>query len=170
MSKTVTENDNLLIFFAGHGYWDEKMKQGYWLPADASYDNSVDWIRNSTIQGYIGSINSKHTLLIADACFSGGIFKTRKAFNDASEGINKLYELSSRKAMTSGTLKEVPDESVFLKYLVKRLNENPEKYISAQDLFTSFRTAVLNNSPNVPQYGTIKDTGDEGGDFIFIKQ
>ncbi|MCD4792438.1 MAG: caspase family protein [Bacteroidales bacterium] len=170
LSKTVTENDNLLIFFAGHGYWDEKMKQGYWLPADASYDNSVDWIRNSTIQGYIGSINSKHTLLIADACFSGGIFKTRKAFNDASEGINKLYELSSRKAMTSGTLKEVPDESVFLKYLVKRLNENPEKYISAQDLFTSFRTAVLNNSPNVPQYGTIKDTGDEGGDFIFIKQ
>jgi len=33
-------------------------------------------------------------------------------------------------------------------------------------LFVSFREAVMNNSPNTPQYGTIQNAGDEGGDFI----
>ena len=41
---------------------------------------------------------------------------------------------------------------------------------AAEELFSSFKIAVLNNSPNIPQYGEIKDTGDEGGDFIFIKK
>lgn len=72
--------------------------------------------------------------------------------------------------MTSGTLKEVPDQSVFLQFLIKRLEENDQKYISSEELFSSMRTAVLNNSSNVPQYGEIKDSGDEGGDFIFIRR
>ena len=72
--------------------------------------------------------------------------------------------------MTSGTLKAVPDKSVFLEYMVKRLNDNEEKYLSAEKLFSSFREAVLNNSPNIPQYGTVQNAGDEGGDFIFIRR
>ena len=35
LATTIKANDSLLIFYAGHGYWDEKFKQGYWLPADA---------------------------------------------------------------------------------------------------------------------------------------
>jgi hypothetical protein len=62
----------------------------------------------------------------------------------------------------------VPDESVFIKYLVKRLDENEEKFLPSEILFSSFKTAVMNNSPNVPQYGVIQNVGDEGGDFIFI--
>ena len=140
------------------------------MPSDAKKSNTANWIRNSTIRDYLRTVKTKHTLLIADACFSGGIFKTRKAFSDAPKSIQKLYEYPSRKAMTSGTLKEVPDKSVFLLYLNKRLTENIQAFISAEELFGSFKIAVLNNSPNVPQYGEIKDTGDEGGDFIFIKR
>ena len=72
--------------------------------------------------------------------------------------------------MTSGTLDEVPDKSIFIEYLIKRLSENQEKYITSEQLFSNLRTAVLNNTPNVPQYGEIKETGDEGGDFIFIRR
>lgn len=170
LSKTVTEFDNLLIFYAGHGVWDEQFKKGYWLPADAQKDNRAYWFSNSDLKDYIGGIKSKHTLLIADACFSGGIFKTRDAFANASKSIKQFYELPSRKAMTSGALKTVPDESVFVKYMIKRLAENKDPFISSESLFSSFRQAVINNSPNgqVPQYGEIKETGDEGGDFIFI--
>ena len=166
----LTQYDNLIIFYAGHGYWDDERETGFWLPADADKISSVNWIRNSTIQDYVDDINTNHTLLITDACFAGSIFKSRGAFQDASIGVNKLYSLSSRKAMTSGTLEEVPDRSVFLEFLLKRLLENEKKYISASELFNSFRDAVLNNSPNIPQYGVIQDTGDEGGDFIFIKR
>lgn len=172
LSKKVTEYDNLLIFYAGHGVWDEQFKKGYWLPADAEKDNRAHWFSNSDLKDYIGGIKSKHTLLIADACFSGGIFKTRDAFANASRSIKQFYELPSRKAMTSGALKTVPDESVFIRYMIKRLEENQDPFFASETLFSSFRQAVINNSPNgqVPQYGEIKETGDEGGDFIFIKR
>ncbi len=170
LSRKVDDKDNVLIFYAGHGYWDEKFNTGYWFPRDARPPkvSKSAWFGNSTLRDYINGINSKHTLLIADACFSGGIFKSRVAFADATIGINKLQKLTSRKAMTSGTLTEVPDKSIFMKYLIQRLYENDDKYMTSESLFASFKTAVLNNSPNVPQYGTVQNAGDEGGDFIFI--
>lgn len=170
LSNIITDKDNLLIFYAGHGHWEERSGIGYWLPSDAKRSNTANWFRNSTLRDYISSISSNHTLLIADACFTGSIFKTRRAFSNSSIAIEKLYNLPSRKAMTSGTLEEVPDRSVFVEYLIKRLRENPEIYLSSETLFTSFRTAVMNNSPNLPQYGEINNTGDEGGDFIFIRK
>jgi hypothetical protein len=169
-AKKLTEEDNLLIFYAGHGYWDERLKQGYWLPVDASRNSRTEWISNGTIRDYVAGMAAKHTLLVSDACFSGGIFKTRDAFTKVSAATRELYRLPSRKAMTSGAMKEVPDRSVFVEYLIKRLKENKETLLPAETLFASFRQAVINNSPNsqIPQYGEIRETGDEGGDFIFV--
>ncbi|HEC43417.1 MAG TPA: caspase family protein [Bacteroides sp.] len=169
MSQYVTTQDNLLIFYAGHGHYDEKKNLGYWLPSDAVFTNTANWIRNSTIRDYIMSIQSKHTLLIADACFSGSIFKSR-SLDDAPKAIDRLYKYKSRKAMTSGTLTEVPDQSVFIQYLHKRLVENDQKFLASEFLFRSFKEAVLYNSNTNPQYGTIQGAGDEGGDFIFVKR
>ncbi len=169
ISKKITDKENVVIFYAGHGIWDERLKVGYWLPSDATINNKSNWIANSTIRDYIAGIQAKHTLLITDACFSGSIFKSRDA-GMSDYAMAKIYQLPSRKAMTSGTLSTVPDESKFMEYLLKRLNENKEKYLTAKQLFFSLETAVLNNTHTVPQYGTIQDTGDEGGDFVFIKQ
>ena len=169
LRSKLTPDDNLLIFYAGHGYWDEGMGVGYWLPKNASKDNPVDWIPNTDLTNYLGAIKTKHTLLVADACFSGGIFKTRSAFS-ATYAVEMLYQLNSRKAITSGTLTEVPDRSVFFQYLLKNLKENTNEYLSAEELFSKMRMAVINNSENVPQFGTIQNVGDEGGDFIFIKR
>ena len=127
---------------------------------------------NGTIRDYINGIRTRHTLLVTDACFSGGIFKTRAAFNDADRSTNELYKLPSRKALTSGTLKEVPDKSVFVKYLLKKLEENTDNYLSSQALYTQIRGPVTNNSPNaqVPVFGVIRETGDEDGEFIFVRR
>ena len=169
LRSKLTPEDNLLIFYAGHGYWDEGMGVGYWLPRNAAKSNPVDWIPNTDLTNYLGAIKTKHTLLIADACFCGGIFKTRSAFS-ATYAVEMLYQLNSRKAITSGTLTEVPDKSVFFQYLLKNLKENTGEYLSAEELFSKMRMAVINNSENVPQFGTIQNVGDEGGDFIFIKR
>jgi hypothetical protein len=169
LRSTITTDDNLLIFYAGHGYWDEGMGVGYWFPKDAAKNNPVNWIPNTDLTNYLGAIKSKHTLLVADACFSGGIFKTRAAFS-ATFAIEMLYQQNSRKAITSGYLKEVPDKSVFFQYFIKNLKENTNDYLSAEELFSKMRMAVINNSENIPQFGTIQNVGDEGGDFIFIKR
>ncbi len=169
MRSEVSQEDNLLIYYAGHGWWDEEMSTGYWLPHDADRDNPVNWLPNTDLTNYLNVLKSKHTLLIADACFSGGIFKSRSAFNNVMS-VERLYKLTSRKAMTSGTLNEVPDRSVFIEYLIKRLDSNKQKYLPSEQLYSSLKEAVINNSPNIPQYGTIQNVGDEGGDFIFIRR
>lgn len=164
--------DNLLIFYAGHGYWDKQLEQGYWLPADAEPNRRSSWLSNGTLRDYIGGINARHTLLITDACFSGGIFKSRAVFENASTAIETLYLRKSRKAMTSGTLEAVPDKSVFIDVLLQRLNDNAEPYVTAEELFSGIRSRVIERSPNnqVPQYGEVGQTGDEGGEFIFIRK
>lgn len=172
LSHKITVNDNLLIFYAGHGYFDEKTNIGYWLPADAKEKNTAKWFRNSTLVENIGAINSKHTLLIADACFSGGIFKTRSVapLNNASIEIANLMKRPSRKAMTSGSLTTVPDKSVFMRYLLKNLNENENRYLASEELYESVRMAMRNNAGTKPLYGEIQNVGDEGGDFVLIRK
>ncbi len=169
LKKKVTNKDNVLIFYAGHGVYDEATETGSWLPSDADPEYGLNMISNSTIKDYIKGINSKHTLLISDACFSGSIFKTR-SYKAAPKSIKRKFELPSRKAITSGTLKTVPNKSVFLKYLIDRLRNNQEAYLTARKIFDRIEEPVMNNSKNVPQYGTIQEVGDEGGDFVFIRK
>lgn len=170
LSKKITPKDNLLIFYAGHGHWDEKLKIGYWLPSDAEGDRKSTWLSNSNIKDYIAGINSKHSLLVTDACFSGSIFKSRSVSSLNSYSVSKLYSSPSRKAMTSGNLTTVPDKSKFIEYINKALADNKDKYFSVGQLYSTIYTPILNNSSTVPLYGVMQDTGDEGGEFIFIKK
>lgn len=171
LRNQITTNDNLLIFYAGHGYWDEKIKQGYWWPRDANADDPSNWLSNSDLREQLRGISSAHTLLVSDACFSGGLFRTRDpSMKQATIDYQMLYKMPSRRAITSGTLTAVPDNSVFVTYFLKRLEQNTDQFLPAQALFNNLRLAVINNSATVPQEGVIADTGDEGGDFIFLKK
>lgn len=172
LQSRLDKADNLLVFYAGHGYWDPQLEQGYWMPSDAVSNKRSSWLSNGTLRDYIAGIPSRHTLLISDACFSGGIFKSRSLFENSSTAMETLYLRKSRKAMTSGTLEKVPDRSVFISTLVQRLLDNQEPYITAEEIFTGLKRQVIENSPNaqVPQYGEVGQTGDEGGEFIFIRR
>ncbi|HHJ10369.1 MAG TPA: hypothetical protein ENK25_05695 [Bacteroidetes bacterium] len=89
----------------------------------------------------------------------------------APSGIKRMYERPSYQAMTSGARNEpVPDQSVFLKYLIDWLANNTKKYLNARTLFSDIQLVVSNNSKTIPQFGVILEVGDEGGDFIFIKR
>jgi hypothetical protein len=171
LSKKTTAQDNVLIFYAGHGHYEDENGIGYWFPKDAEVSNSSNWLYNNQLVDCIKKIRSLHTLLISDACFSGSIFKTRAVdLTAANDFVKKKYQLASRKAITSGTLKTVPNVSVFIKYLIKNLSENQEKFLTSSQLFQSLEAPVGNNAPSVPQFGVIQNVGDEGGDFIFIKR
>ena len=163
LSKKVTELDNVLIFYAGHGHYEDDNDIGYWLPKDAELSNSANWLYNDQLVAGLRKIKSLHTLLISDACFSGSIFKSRSiSFVGATDVIKKKYQLPSRKAMTSGTLKTVPNKSVFIKYLVDRLEKNKSKYYSSSTLYQEIEVPVGNNSTSLPQFGVIQNVGDEG--------
>jgi len=173
VSSSLDSNDNLLIFYAGHGTTTlnrDNTRDGYLIPSDAISNSKSTYISLFDLKSVIKNSNAKHILLIADACFSGAL--TRELPKDASAAIKLQYETTSRAAMTSGNLTTVPDVSKFLFYLKQKLNENKEKYLSAKKLFDSFSEIVLNNTdpPTAPLFRGIQDVGDEGGQFIFIRK
>jgi len=124
----------------------------------------------------IARVPARHTLLITDACFSGSVFKTRgldlgKKDETNPSMVQHMNEKISRVAITSGNDTEVPDKSVFMKYLVKALSENKEKYLTAQKMFVNqIIEAVMTETKTEPRYGTLELAGHLGGDFIFIKK
>jgi hypothetical protein len=165
--------DNLLIFYAGHGMIWDKNQQGYWLPADAVPNDQATWISNGELRDNLRGIETKHTLIIADACFSGSILGIDRDPMDATRrSAQIMYRPNSRRALTSGALTTVPDKSVFLEYLIKYLEANREKYLPAESLYLGIKGNVANNSPQRqnPQFGIIQQTGDQGGSFIFIRK
>lgn len=167
--NVLTPADHLLIFYAGHGQYDSKLKQGYWLPVDADMSNKGTWVSNSDIRDFISGIETRHTLLISDACFSGSIldFSREVKFEKV---VGKLLAKKARTAMTSGLDNPVPDESVFIKYLLEALTQNKEPFIRASELFESIKTPVMSNTDNIPQHGAIRNANHEGGEFIFLKK
>jgi hypothetical protein len=176
LKAKLTPNDNLLIFYAGHGTYDEKLKLGYWIPADAGNSPST-WFANTDLQNYINGIDTRHTLVIADACFSSSIFKDQTRALDnlmetANDAIQQLYNDKSRRALASGNLQEVPDKSIFIEYLVKELKKNKDIYLPSYRILPNFREVVLNQTSGKqnPRDGVIEGTKDEGGDFIFIRK
>ena len=54
LSDALGPNDNLLIFYAGHGHWDQGSHQSYWLPKNARPANTALWVSNSDVEGTCG--------------------------------------------------------------------------------------------------------------------
>ncbi len=128
------------------------------------------WLPNSVVKDYLGAIKSKHTLLIADACFSRSIFKSRDVRESGMlRKFSEIYGNKSRKAITSGNLTSVPDKSYFFESLYKKLDTNTDIFLPAQLLFSRILEPILHNTTQVPQFGIIQNVGDEGGDFVFIR-
>jgi WD40 repeat protein len=176
--QNVQPTDNLLIYYSGHGEFNQALNKGYWVPVDAVAASTSYYISNSDIQTFLGGIKSKHTLLISDACFSGDIFRGSTVsipFEESEKYYAKVNNISSRKALTSGGIEPVLDggkegHSVFAYYLLKALDSNAKKFYDASQLFDNIKIPVINNSDQSPQFNAIKNAGDEGGQFIFLKK
>lgn len=167
------ENDRILVYYAGHGYYSDKMKQGYWIPCNGPALNSgfSEYIDNSMVANYIKALNTRHTLFITDACFSGSYFTDEK--RGAENYTDKLGKFRSRWVFSSGRMETVSDEynnsghSPFAYYLLKYLNQPAANSFTISDLATYVTKSVGNNGTQLPMARSIQNAGDEGGEFIF---
>ncbi len=167
-------NDNLFVFYAGHGRFDEKSNTGYILPADADFRNDADWISFVEIRKKFEVIPARHVLLIADACYAGSVFRGIEAEPGESPDAMTLDQMGkrSRTAFTSAYLKPVPDRSEFLRQLISNLQNNRQALFLSEDLYINTRNSLLRSTSKKDpvKWGVLQDCGDEGGDFIFIRQ
>jgi len=167
LQKRVRLEDNLLIFYAGHGKMDMEADIGYWLLSDATRSRYT-WLSNSTITDFIKVCKARHVLLIADACYAGSIYSSRGMMDNASIAIQDLIKSKSRKAITSGGTTEVTDKSKFAEILVEQLNTNTDQFLPSLQLYNLLQKPVLANSMTSPRWGPINNVGDDNGDFVFI--
>lgn len=168
----LSDSENLLIYYAGHGWYDEGAKQGYWLPVDATKEDPSNWVSNTSITDAIRAMKSKHIMLVADSCYSGTLTRGLNIVNRQPGYFAKMQRKASRTVLTSGGMEPVSDEgssghSVFAKALLDALNEN-NGVMDGQQLFANIRRPVVLNSDQTPEYSDIRKAGHDGGDFFFV--
>jgi hypothetical protein len=173
LRREATENDHILIYYAGHGYLDEATTRGYWLPIDAERDNVANWISTNDITDVLAGSQAKHALILADSCFSGTLLRSDPTveIDERQSMLRKLASRRSRSIMTSGGLEPVTDNgagkhSIFADALLRALKSNRQP-IEAGRLFVQNRDRVALNAAQTPQYAPLRNAGHDGGDFIF---
>ncbi|MBL6971178.1 MAG: ankyrin repeat domain-containing protein [Desulfobacterales bacterium] len=173
--RTLTIHDNLLIYYAGHGWLDKDADQGYWLPVNATRNNQVEWISNSAITSEIRAIQAKHVMVVADSCYSGKLARGLQISQKIPNYLARISQKKARVVLSSGGLEPVMDSggkgnhSIFASALIEALSENND-VLDGTSLFTRIREQVGWNADQTPEYANIHKAGHEGGDFLFVRQ
>ncbi len=68
--KSAKPEDSVILFLSGHGVSDES--DWYFLPSDASADDSNSWISATDIRTALEKSGAQRVFVIIDACYSGG--------------------------------------------------------------------------------------------------
>lgn len=165
--QTVTPQDNLVLYFSGHGEFREQMDEGYWIPVDADRDAYFDFIPNQQIQHYLKRINSHHSFVVVDSCFSGALFTNRNL-----EPTERLETVPSRWLLTSGRKELVSDgkpgdHSPFAENVLFFLKQNQQPSLPISRLIDDVVHATAANARQTPRGEPIQDTGHKGGQFVF---
>ncbi|MBV1882934.1 MAG: caspase family protein [Pseudomonadales bacterium] len=183
LRETLSEKDNLLVYYAGHGELDQKNTRGYWLPVDAEVDNTTNWISNVAITDILNAMPAKHVMVVADSCYAGTLSSTSMARPDVSmpnelkeEWIQIMSETRARTVLTSGGIAPVMDggggdHSVFAKAFIDTLEAN-EGVMEGHTLYRSVLSQVRSRSQSleleqIPEYSPIRHAGHEAGEFFF---
>jgi len=179
LRSNLTAEDNLIIYYAGHGTLDEKSGRGYWLPVDAELRNSANWISNADITDTLTAIDARHVLVIADSCYSGTLTMDTATRGSAAQLLDPAYmkrmlKKRARIVVASGGLEPVSDvgggkHSIFAKALLEVLRRNGS-ILDATTLFSEVRQPVVAHAQQTPRLGYLSNAGHEGGEFMLVKQ
>ena len=172
----LTERDNLLIYYAGHGVLDVEADIGFWMSVDAEAGTQADWISIGSITGTVKAMSAKHVMIVSDSCYSGtltrGIDVSVKTGAEREAELRRLAAKRSRTALVSGGLEPVNDgggdgHSVFTRAFLTALRESTQ-VLDGQQLFAAVRGPVILNAEQTPEYNNIRIAGHDGGDFLFV--
>lgn len=175
LNSTLGPNDNLLIYYAGHGAVRKAGKQGSWIPVDGEAGSkSAKWVSSDDIVTRLTGMAARHVLFVIDACFGGTILSEVNATRGGeptSDAVQQIYNRRSRKAMTSGAAEEVSDASPFMELMRADLGNFKGRTLMATQLFSAVQDSLMKmDYAQAPQYSNIVTDGNDGGDFVFVRR
>jgi filamentous hemagglutinin family protein len=172
LSTEMQQHDSVIIYYAGHGYRNEKTGGGYWIPADASVSDPTSWISNTDVSKMLSDISAKQMVMISDSCYSGTFAEQKLGLSGAGLKPDEVLAKRSVIVMSSGGDEPVADEgkgghSIFAWDLMQALR-NVDNWQPGTSIFEQVKREVMKSFPQTPQYGTVKSAGHEaGGDYLF---
>ncbi len=179
LAKQARANDNLLVYYAGHGQRDLQKDKAYWFPVDANVNYEGSWIIADRITAYMKGSQATNVLVIADSCYSGKIAKQRNFYmpgswqnqNERRRSLAQLNKTQSRILIASGGNQPVSDgqggkHSLFAQALINGLKTSKADF-TAHELFILIQQRVAGNSSQLPEIHFITNSGHDGGDFVF---
>jgi uncharacterized protein len=186
LNAVLKPEDNVLIYYAGHGarLRSGATENGYWLPVNADAPpKDTFWVPNEQITGHLGRLPARRVLVVADSCYAG-LLSTDPGYlflNDkvtySKEYIKYKLPKRARLLLASGGDKPVLDEgsggnSVFARAFLDELEAN-QGILPSPELFSRIRkrveaAAAKNKFVQTPEFKSIKGAGHEVGDFFFV--
>jgi hypothetical protein len=172
--------DQLFIFFAGHGFYDETFKEGFVVTRESLPDDPGrnSYLRHSVLRSTINNNPCQHIFLVMDVCF-GGTFDdnaNHRAAEDEiysvasqSDIIGRKLRFKTRKYLTSGG-KEYVSDGIVGKHspFAKQLLEALEKGMGRDGILTTAEIlAFVETLKTAPQFGTF-GSDQLGSDFVFV--
>ncbi|MEQ8534068.1 MAG: caspase family protein [Imperialibacter sp.] len=169
--------DQLFIFFAGHGQYDETFGEGYVVARNsiANDPGKNTYISHNRLRNNIDNIKCDHIFLVMDVCF-GGTFdpvlaSSRSVYSEVDnvEFMVKKLAVKTRKYLTSGVKEYVSDaiagkHSPFASRFLEALKTNggEDRLLTLTEL-NSFMER-LQTTPRFGAFGSDQDASD----FLFI--
>ena len=178
--KKYSSLDQLFIFFAGHGFYDDTFKEGFVVTRESLPDDPgrSSYLRHSTLRSTINNNPCEHIFLVMDVCFGGSFDEglASRALEDGvyqsasqSEIIMRKLQFKTRKYLTSGGKEYVSDgiagrHSPFAKQFIDAL----EKGMGGEGILTvSQIMTFVEKLKTAPQFGKF-GSDQQGSEFVFV--
>ncbi|HNT50028.1 MAG TPA: caspase family protein [Cyclobacteriaceae bacterium] len=173
--------DQLFIFFAGHGTYDQTFGEGFVVTKESLLNDEAktSYLSHNRLRSIVNNIPCEHIFLAMDVCFGGtfdqALASSRGADDEVykeqnqTEFITRKLTYKTRKFLTSGGKQYVSDgipgkHSPFAKNFIDALRSRGGRdgILTLPELFTYVEKLQIQ-----PRFGEFGDNAP-GSDFIFV--
>lgn len=174
--------DQLFIFFAGHGTYDQTFGEGFVVTKESQTNDEAKttYLSHNRLRSIVNNVPCDHIFLAMDVCF-GGTFDAALASSRGAGGeevykeqgqaefITRKLTYKTRRFLTSGGKTYVSDgipgkHSPFAKNLLEALRSHGGRdgILTLQELYSYVERLKIQ-----PRFGEFGDNSP-GSDFIFV--
>ena len=174
--KSFNPYDQLLIYFAGHGFFDERLEQGFLVCKDSKAEDKSrsSYINPKELSEAIDRIPTQHTLVILDACKESiarqeeVVTRRTARLNNAGKEdyIKDLLKHKTRKFITCGSIQysegQAGKHSPFTRSFIEAIRSygGGDRLLPLSELYGYF--LMLRIEPFAGSFGT----NEAGSSFV----
>ncbi|HKO54625.1 MAG TPA: caspase family protein, partial [Thermoanaerobaculia bacterium] len=184
LSQSLAENDNLVVYYAGHGRRDLRNRRGWWLAADAGADSDArtNWIPNQEVSDRLGLIPARHILVVADASYVGDITRgapqpepRNLSADQWAKYVDTTKQRRARLALSSGADEPLPGpakSSTFTATLIDALKRQKGVFPASRIHREVVNALTADDRPTsaIPTYAPLQSVLHDGVDFLFERR